>query len=493
MDEDFSLNVVNRYQCQLSSGGVIDNSSLEGNVTAGNTSTTTSLKELTVFLAVPDKNITTEVKFEDLTPGSSLEKELMSIKLNPKDNPPPVIVTETISSGGKPDEDYRVLYPQRDNKILDKLTVKNQGSVLVPTIRLTKNMESISNFNQNQIKVDSGKCAIEKNALIWDIVDLQPGQYVTLTFTGDLVVGSMEPPLNGWISLIYEISPKKENNNMWNIKEIKGEILPKTSEQILYDLAISESPFELAKISASRAISMVEIDTPDTIRVLFESVLKNTGTVSLNDIEIIHQFPNFVELPSASEVSLTLRATQVSNSNFEVHQSPSEEVPDCILFRILIRNLTGSLGGLKGGEEIHVTFPLFLKSNLASGVLKYPTFFNALVKPNTPLLEDTTSGTSIVNVQLKHKSKMPAIKPAVAEKSFEAEVIRKFSTLAVDAYNARNYDDALAYCEQILAITQKIEDKTMTQNFIKIITKIKGIIQQNIQSKGKGASTSTGK
>ncbi len=578
LNEDFLLSLVNRYESQLSSSGDIEKYSLEGNLIAENTSTTKSLKELTVFLAVPDKNITTEVRFEGLTPGSSSEKELMSVKLNPKDNPPPVLVTETISSSEDPKEDYRIVYPLRENKIFVTLTVKNQGVVIVPKIRLTKSVEFLNNFQQNQTKVDSGKFMLEKSALIWDIEDLNPGQLASLTFAANLVVGSTEPPLNAWTSLVYEMPIKTQNKSLWNIKKIQipnpinveqrvfkkiqsemtinqwdcqvalkntsdwdliltkitvvqgtsktpvfersqekgnpainlsahqawqsdiwvvkqeikpsfkitieNEFLPKTSEQILYDLAISESPFEMAKIDASRSILSVESTSPNKIRLLIRSVLKNVGTASLNDVEIIHQFPTVVELPSASEVSLTLQGTQLPKSNIEVIQSSSEELPDCNLFRILIRNFIKLFGGLKASEELHATFPVTLKKDADDGTLKFPTFFNALVRPNAPLLEAVAADYSIANLEMKRKADETAIKPTGVAGSFEAEVITKFSKLAVDAYNEHKYEDALAYCEQISSVAQKLEDKALVQNYTKIIAKLRGTISQKTQKKG---------
>lgn len=485
MSEDFSLSIVNRYQCQLSSSGVIESCSLEGNVIAENTGSTKSLKEIIVFLTIPDKNITTEIRFEDLAPRSTLEKALMSVKLNPIDNPSPVSVTELISSLGNPGEDYRVVYPLKDNKIFEKLLVKNRGTEIVPTIHLTKNIEFLSKFQKEQVHVDSGKIELEKNALTWDINDLKPGQEISLTFAADIIVGSLEPPVNSWTSLIFELSVNTENKSLWAIKKVESEIPPKTTEQVLYDLAIPENPFEVAKIVASRAITSVQLKSPEIVQVQFESTLKNQGTATLDDVEIIHQFTKAVELPNATEVSLSLRGVQVSKSNFEVNQSPHDDFPDCNIFRILFRNITSSLGGLKAGEEIRISFPLFVKLDFNQGILKYPTFFNALVKPGTPLLEETANESSLDKIQLKSNDDSLLIKSKVPESSFEAEVIMKFSKLAVEAYNARKFEDALAYCEQILSIAIKIEDKTQVNNLNNIIEKLRKIITRNVPEKGK--------
>ncbi len=571
LNDDFTLNVVNRYECQLSSEGVLEKYSLEGKIIATNSSTTKTLDKLTVFLAVPDHNLTSEVKFDEIRPSRSIEKELMSVKLNAKDNPLPVIVTETISTSEDFKEDYRVVYPQKDNSVFDCLTVKNQGTVIVTKIRLTKNVEPLSNFQQDQIKIESGSIAIEKNTLIWDIESLGPGKTLTLSFVAKIAVGLFEPPFNEWTSLIFEMPPQSEKKSVWKIrrieipnsieieprvfKKIKSEgavsqwdcqvalknktdwdlvlkamivvqgtsktpilertsekgnppieinarqawqsdirtieqetspalnitiesdFVPKIIEQILCDLAIPESPFELGKITASRTIVSVELTSPNRIQVVFQSVLKNAGTAPLNDVEIIHQFLRSVELPNPSEVSLAVRGVQVSKKHFEVSQAPSEEIPDCNLFRILIRDIPRALGGVKAGEEIHVTFPVHLNIDFEGGIFKYPTFFNALVRPNTPLLEDIATDKSIANLQVKQKKDVIAIKPVVAEKTYETEVISKFSNLAVDAYNARKYEDALAYCEQILSVAQKIADKAMAQNFTNITAKLRSIIQ----------------
>jgi len=573
LNEDFTLSLLNRYECLLNPEGTVEKYSLEGKVIAKNHSPTKSLKELTVFLVVPDKNISTEVRLEDLSPGSSHEKDLMSVKLNPKEDCLPVIVTETISTLEDFQENYRVVYPNSQNPVWYRLTVKNQGQTVVSKIRLTKNVESLSNINQNQTKVETGKLSLGKNALIWDIDKLEAGKQIELTFAAKISTSLMEAPFNEGTSLVYELPSTKENNLMWKIhnlqipkpvdidlrvyKEVQAsqpgprwscqvalknimdwnltinkisvkegdrslpvfeyslekgsspivlnahqawqseiwrleqelkpalsvlyesEVLPNLTEQISYNVVIPESPFELAKISASRAIISVELTSPTSVKVMFESILKNSGTATVNDLEIIHQFPNSVELPALSEVSLILRGVPVSKNNFEINVAANEELPNVNLFRVIIRNMRDSIGGFRGGEEIHVNFPLYLKVNLENDILNFPTFFNALVRANAPLIEDTVADRTITGVQVKRRAEVLQVKSAPTATAFEAQVIGKFSSLAVEAYNARKYEDALAYCEQILAVAQKTEDKVILQNFANIITKLKEIIRRN--------------
>ena len=570
LNDDFNLTVINQFECQFNSEGIVEKYSLQGSILAQNASKNKFLGELLVLVTIPEKNITTEITFTGLNPGIIQKKELMTIKLNSRDIPPPVLLTEIVSSikGGK--GDFRVLYPFRNNEVDFSLIVTNHGDIIVQNIRVTKKVDSSKNLQKEQIRVDAGNVTLEGNTLIWDIKNIEPKQSVTLTFSTMIVLESLEPPINSPVTLIYEIPAKNEKKSMWTIQKceildpldieqrafkrlpqqglvtewdcqvalknncdltilihkikvtagnrkdpvferspqrgntaieltphkawqsdiwmfqqdakptfniiLDTEFIPRVYEQVQYNLTTCETPFEIAKIRGNRTIHALDVYDAHKIQVLLESALTNLGSAPLTDVEIIHVFPHVVKLPEPSAVLLFLRGPQNLRCRIEFNLSTDPSLPDCNIFRIVIKDLVKACGGLKRGETLHAIFPIILPGKPEhKGVLSFPTFFNALVHPNTPLLEDQVNDYSITRYDVKPKHYSGDTSSPIPEKSFAETLLLRFSDLAVEAYNAHEYEDAIAYCERMVCIAQRLENESLVKKFEKILSKLQAM------------------
>jgi|SRR5271157_682953 len=244
----------------------------------------------------------------------------------------------------------------------------------------------------------------------------------------------------------------------------------------------------MAQISGSRSIKSVELASPTTVRVLIETTLENNSSEILNDVEFINPFLETVEIPSAAEVIIKLRGDLVSHENVEFKTDRSEDVPNYNLFRILLRNLNDTVGGLQPGEEISIMFAVYKSLELEDAMLKFPTLINALVNPDTLLIEEVASDAPILQSQVL-RGMQNASSGRTAGITFENKVIDKFANLAVEAYNAQKYEDALLYCNEILSVAQTGGDQALIQNFTNISTKLITIIEKSSKEKLESAYT----
>jgi hypothetical protein len=247
----------------------------------------------------------------------------------------------------------------------------------------------------------------------------------------------------------------------------------------------------MAQIAGNRSINSVELISPNSVRVLFETTMTNSGSEILDAVEFIYTFPETVELPGPSEVTIKLRGDAVSQENIELKKDRSEEAPNYNVFRILLRNLNDTVGGLQPKEEITVTFPVYQKIDLQNILLSQPAYLNAVVNEDTPLIEETATDAPLSQAHVVRAAVSPGSGRKLDGSSFENQVIDKFAKLAVDAYNEGKYEDAMLYCDEILSVANTVGDQAIVQNFTNISAKLKQIIERNasnVQSSASAAS-----
>ncbi|MHA1731170.1 MAG: hypothetical protein ACTSU5_04470 [Promethearchaeota archaeon] len=420
----------------------------------------------------------------ELEAGASHEEEV-PLHIPDGEISPHLEVAEVVNTLGGGREYNPVLYPGRANNVFSLISIKNPSSGTTGKINLNKKLGNWSATTKSQPSATLGEVTLKGRAISWRIQTLEPEGVAELSLTSriDMKKKRKGTPSIGETHVEYVIpdggcNPFGEGGGAIEVTSVScdgGGVKYAVGWEALEKITLREENFQVASFKASRTVKATKMNNFHTAEFTLEVNVRNNGTAVLDKLLLDEAFPTSVELPSPGEFLVHVNEEKLGEENYSVEVTPSETGTK---LRIWLENMLSDIGGLKPGESVRVEFPAYVELD-PEKMFEPPLTVSAVPVRNELPIEENVSRVEIGELK---KTRGSGEGEAASEGdpmdgffSFEKQILDNFSNLAVEAYNEKNFDTAIEYCNQVKELGERLGSSQLVTKFDKIIERIEKV------------------